>query len=432
MKNLFAQFRIFFVFIVDLTAAFSALFLMVFFRYGNDNFNSELKTHIFPFLIIISLFILIFYIFNLYSFRFNRNITEFANSFAKSLIISFSVSVLIFYIFGGFFKLTPKTNLIIFTGIFGIIDFYSRILIKRYFARKKINRKVIIVKNKNDSLIEELNQNQNIGYEIIKETNDCNLEEIIRLNPDVVVINKEIEIDKIYTLIKNGIFVYSINSFYEEIFQKISTEKLKKDEIVDYISKNKTVFNFAKRILDIILSSILIILTSPIFILVTILVKTTSNGPALYRHKRISKNDTEFTIYKFRSMYTNAEENGAVWTKDNKKDPRVTTIGRFIRETHLDEIPQLINILKGDISFVGPRPERPEFIKGLEKNIPYYGLRHSIKAGLTGWAQVNYKYGSSIEDAKEKLKYDFYYIKNRNIFFDAIIILKTIAKIFTY
>jgi lipopolysaccharide/colanic/teichoic acid biosynthesis glycosyltransferase len=174
------------------------------------------------------------------------------------------------------------------------------------------------------------------------------------------------------------------------------------------------------------------VILSPIVIITAVLIKLTSKGPILFIHKRVSQNDALFTIYKFRSMYLDAEKDGAVWTEDYKKDPRITPIGRFIRATHLDEIPQLVNILKGDISFVGPRPERPEFTGKLEKDIPYYALRHSVKAGLTGWAQVNYKYGSSVEDAREKLKYDFYYIKNRTIFFDILIIMKTIARLFTY
>ena len=424
----------FFIFIIDLMVAFSALFLMIFIRYGRGDFIANLNTHFIPFFIIITLFILIFYIFNLYSFRFNKNITEFTNSFVKSLIVSFSISVLIFYIFGDFFKLTPKTNLVLFTGIFGIIDFYLRVLIKRYLTKEKIGRKIIIISEKKDSLVEELNQNQNMGYEIIKETESFNLDEIINLKPEVVVINsiEGKEFDKIYTIIKRGIFVYTVNNFYEEIFLKVPTEKIEKNEVVDYLSKNKTIFIFIKRILDIVLSLMLILILSPIFLVIAILIKITSNGPILFRHTRISLNDTEFTIYKFRSMYTDAEKNGAVWTENNKEDLRITPLGRFIRKTHLDEIPQLVNILKGNISFVGPRPERPEFVSELRKDILYYDLRHSVKSGLTGWAQVNYKYGSSVEDAREKLKYDFYYIKNRNTFFDLLIILKTVAKIFTY
>ncbi len=324
--------------------------------------------------------------------------------------------------------------MVIFTGIFGILDFYLRILIKRYFTHRKINRKIIIISKKRDGLVEELRRNQNIGYEIIRESDMLDLNEIIALDPDIVVISGDegAEFNKIYALVKKGIFVYTINNFYEEMFQKMPTEILGKNEIIEYISENKTIFNFMKRILDIALSFALIILLSPVFVLTAIIVKLTSKGPALFKHQRISLNDTEFTIYKFRSMYLNSEKNGAVWTKDNKKDSRITPVGKFIRETHLDEIPQLINILKGDISFVGPRPERPEFIRNLKQDILYYDLRHTVKGGLTGWAQVNYKYGSSTEDAREKLKYDFYYIKNRNIFFDIIIILKTIAKIFTY
>lgn len=422
----------FFIFVMDLAVAFGALFLMIFLRYGGGNWDIRLSAHLIPFSIIILLFVLIFYIFNLYSFRFNKNITEFTNSFTKSLIISFSLSVLIFYIFGDFFKLTPKTNLILFTGIFGVSDFYLRILIKRYFTKKRVGRKIIIVSAKDDALVEELRQNQNIGYEIIRESGDLDLNEVIALRPDAVVINsmEEKEFKKIYTIIKKGIFVYTVNNFYEEIFQKVPTEKIEKDEIVDYLSKNKTIFNFTKRILDIVLASILILLLLPVLALTSILIKITSSGPVLFKHKRISQNDTEFIIYKFRSMYTDAEKNGAVWTKSNKEDPRITPFGRLMRETHLDEIPQLLNILKGDISFVGPRPERPEFVSELKKDILYYDLRHSVKAGLTGWAQVNYRYGASVDDAREKLKYDFYYIKNRNIFFDILIILKTVAMIF--
>jgi len=424
----------FFIFIVDLVIAFSALFLMVFIRYGRSNLDTQWNAHLIPFSIIILLFVLVFYIFNLYSFRFNKNVTEFTNSFIKSLVISFVISVLIFYIFGDFFKLTPKTNLVIFTGIFGIIDFYLRISIKRYFAKKRINRKIITIGSKENNLWKELKQNQNVGYEIVRSLDFFDLEEVIKLNPDLVVINsiEEKDFNKIYIMIKRGIFVYTINDFYEEAFQKVPIEEIKKEEVVDYLSRNRNIFNFMKRVSDVILSLTLILVFSPLFIVIPILIKITSRGPALFKHKRISLNDTEFTIYKFRSMYTDAEKNGAMWTENNKNDSRITPIGRFMRQTHIDEIPQLVNILRGDISFVGPRPERPEFVSGLKKDILYYDLRHSVKAGLTGWAQVNYKYGSSIEDAKEKLRYDFYYIKNRTIFFDILIILKTIAKIFTY
>src|SRR3989344_5351521 len=160
MKNLLIQFKMFFIWIIDLVTAFGALVLMVYLRYGKSEFDVQLNAHLTPFIIITLLFTLVFYIFNLYSFRFNKNITEFTSSFIKSLTISFIISVLVFYIFGGLFKLTPKTNLILFTIIFGVINFYLRILIKRYFAKNGIDRKVIIISEPNNSLTKELGQNQ--------------------------------------------------------------------------------------------------------------------------------------------------------------------------------------------------------------------------------------------------------------------------------
>jgi lipopolysaccharide/colanic/teichoic acid biosynthesis glycosyltransferase len=347
--------------------------------------------------------------------------------------------VLIFYIFGNFFQLTPKTNLVIFTTIFSVLDFYLRIIVKRYFIKYGVDRKIIIVNNEKNNLITELEENQNIGYKIIKEIPTLNLEEITNLKPDAIVIDtaEEIELEKIYSITKKEISVYTVNDFYEEVFQKIPTENIAKNDIVSYIGNSSTIFNSIKRFTDIVFSFVLTIVLSPILLVTGFLIKITSRGPVLIKQKRVTKNEEIFTLYKFRSMVAlstdgQAEKNGAVWTANNNTDPRITSLGRFIRKTHLDELPQLINILKGDISFVGPRPERPEFIINLRKDILHYDLRHSVKAGLTGWAQVNYKYGASIEDAREKLKYDFYYIKNKNIFFDFLILLKTVAEIFRY
>lgn len=433
MKKIILQHRTFIVFAADILAGCFALFLMLSLRYERHDFNREFDNHLLPFLIIIALFSLSFYIFNLYSSRFNRNITDFTSSFIKGICAAFFISIAIFYIFGNFFNLTPKINLVIFTGIFGISDFYLRITIKRYFLRKGIYRKVVVInKNHADSAVEELRKNQNIGYEIVKETDKLNTEEIAGLKPDLVAIDTIGEdLNPIYLLFKENIRVLTINNFYEEIFQKIPIEKIESEKVVDYISKNKADFNFVKRIIDILLSLSLMAILSPVFVVLAGLIKLTSRGPVLFKHRRVSLNDVEFVIYKFRSMYIGSEKNGAVWTESGKDDDRITPVGKFIRKTHLDEIPQLANILKGDISFVGPRPERPEFTRMLNKEILFYDLRHSVKAGLTGWAQVNYKYGASIADAKEKLKFDFYYIKNRNIFFDILIIMKTIAKIFS-
>lgn len=439
MKNLLIRYRIPLIFIIDLAIALVALLLMILLRYGAVDFTKQLKLHILPFTIITILFTLIFYIFNLYSSRFNRNITEFNNSFIKSLTISFVISVFIFYIFGTFFKLTPKINLILFTGIFGIIDFYARIHLKRYFIKKGWDRKIVLIGSTESNLVKELRHNQNIGYKIIKEQENLDLNEILQTSPDIVVVDTHSinQTEEICAINKKGIQIYTLGNFYEEVFQKIPIDNVDLNEILNYISNNQPIFNFIKRSMDIVLSILLLILFSPFLIITAVFVKITSTGPILIRQTRVTKNEENFTLYKFRSMISispdgQAETSGPVWTENTNTDPRITSFGRLIRKSHLDELPQLFNILKGDISFVGPRPERPEFVTSLRKDILYYDLRHSVKAGLTGWAQVNYKYGASVEDAKEKLKYDFYYMKNRSIFFDFLIILKTIAEVFRY
>jgi exopolysaccharide biosynthesis polyprenyl glycosylphosphotransferase len=176
---------------------------------------------------------------------------------------------------------------------------------------------------------------------------------------------------------------------------------------------------------DIGVSFLALIIVWPLMGLIALAIKIDSTGPVFYRQKRVRQNDQEFELIKFRTMVHNAEgQTGAVWAKKN--DPRVTRVGKILRLTRLDEFPQLINILKEDMSFIGPRPERPEFVRELKEKIPYYSLRHSVKPGITGWAQVNYRYGASIEDAIEKLQYDLFYIQNMSLLLEIRIFLKTI------
>jgi len=162
--------------------------------------------------------------------------------------------------------------------------------------------------------------------------------------------------------------------------------------------------------------------------LVAVAVRLTSPGPVLYHQERVGQHGRVFVLHKFRSMRSDAEQqSGAVWAKAG--DTRVTTIGRFLRRTRLDELPQLWNVLSGHMSVVGPRPERPEFVTDLTRQIPYYGQRHVVRPGLTGWAQVRYTYGASVEDALMKLQYDLYYIKNRSLAFDLFIMVKTVKTV---
>jgi exopolysaccharide biosynthesis polyprenyl glycosylphosphotransferase len=169
------------------------------------------------------------------------------------------------------------------------------------------------------------------------------------------------------------------------------------------------------------------VLSFPLALLTAMLIKLESPGPVLYRQERVGKNGRPFTLMKFRSMRVDAEKNGPVWAQDG--DDRTTRVGRIIRKIRVDEIPQFWNILKGEMNFVGPRPERPHFVSQLAREIPYYEQRHMIEPGLTGWAQIKYPYGASIEDARQKLQYDLYYIKNQSLTLDAAILFETVKTI---
>lgn len=179
-----------------------------------------------------------------------------------------------------------------------------------------------------------------------------------------------------------------------------------------------------KRFTEFLVSSFGLLLFSPVILLIPVMIKIEDRGPVFYRQERVGKNGKIFKLLKFRSMIQNAEINGPVWSGEN--DSRVTRIGRWIRKSRLDEIPQMINVIKGEMSFVGPRPERPSFVQTLREKIPFYDLRVSVRPGITGWAQIRYQYGASEEDALEKLKYDLYYIKNWSFFFDLLILFETI------
>ena len=187
--------------------------------------------------------------------------------------------------------------------------------------------------------------------------------------------------------------------------------------------------NTGKRVFDLLASLGMLLVTLPVFLGTALAIKLEEGwrAPVFYRQDRVGRKGQLFKVIKFRSMRTDAERHGAQWATRN--DPRVTRVGGFIRKVRVDELPQLWNVLQGDMSFVGPRPERPEFVNDLQHKIPYYSLRHRVDPGITGWAQVRYPYGSSERDAKEKLQYDLYYIKNYSMFLDLAILFQTVQVI---
>ena len=226
-----------------------------------------------------------------------------------------------------------------------------------------------------------------------------------------------------------GINIIDGESFYERITGKLLVERINPSWLIfsDGFVKSR-ISRFSKRLVGLLTASLFLIICLPLALLVALFIKCDSRGPILFKQERVGENEKPFTLYKFRSMKADAEEQtGPIWAGED--DPRVTKVGRIIRKLRIDEIPQLWNVFKGDMSFVGPRPERPFFVEQLKNKIPYYNERASVKPGITGWAQIKYPYGATEKDALEKLKYDLYYIKNMSIVIDMMIIFHTVKTV---
>lgn len=255
---------------------------------------------------------------------------------------------------------------------------------------------------------------------------------VVALNVGEVVLALEerrnaLPLDDLLRIKTTGVHVNEISSFLERETGRVDLATVNPSWFIfsDGFTAGQRVSKVAKRLFDIAASLLVLTVMAPVVLIAAITVKLDSAGPAFYRQRRVGLYGQPYNIYKLRSMRQDAEVGGkAVWAAE--EDPRITRIGKFLRSTRVDEIPQAWNVLKGEMSFVGPRPERPEFVQELEREIPYYAERHMVKPGLTGWAQINYPYGASIEDARCKLEYDLYYAKNYTPFLDILILLQTL------
>ena len=229
----------------------------------------------------------------------------------------------------------------------------------------------------------------------------------------------------------SGIKVYDLNTHFEKTLGQIRIDYLNASWLIFGDGFNQGAWRTGvKRVFDLFCATLLLVLATPIMLVTALLIKLESPGPVLYRQERTGLNGRSFSIAKFRSMRNDAEKDGKpVWASTN--DARVTRVGGVIRKLRIDELPQLINVLMGEMSLVGPRPERPYFVEQLTQEIPFYALRHSVKPGVTGWAQVRYPYGATVEDSQEKLQYDLYYVKNHTLFLDLVVLMETVNVVLT-
>jgi sugar transferase (PEP-CTERM system associated) len=249
--------------------------------------------------------------------------------------------------------------------------------------------------------------------------------------PDRIVVGmserrQRLPVQTLLDLRFSGIHIEEAYKTYESTFTRVCTRELRPSQLIfssELGPRRDSVFWHT--VVSFGVAGVLVLVFAPVMLLVAIAVKLTSRGPILHRQTRVGLNDVPFTLYKFRSMYVDAEQrSGAVWAK--KDDPRITPLGRWLRRLRFDELPQLFNVLRGDMAIVGPRPERPEFVKTLGEQIPYYRQRHCVKPGITGWAQINYKYGDTLQDTITKLEFDLYYIKNLALSLDTYIMFHTL------
>ncbi|MEK9157659.1 MAG: sugar transferase [Patescibacteria group bacterium] len=424
-------------FFIDIALLYASLLAMLQIRY-DSNFKEEYIVHLLPFIVIFAIWILVFYIASLYEPRFLRNNVYFYSRLFETIIVVTVISTSIFYLIP-FFGIAPKTNLAIFTIIFTILETLGRSSYNS-IVETRLKKLTLIVGDNEQSreLATFIVENPQLGYnlkEVIDPKDAGHLAETLTTSDlDTVIISPEAYhlpdiTHAFYKSLGRKINFYSLANFYERLTGKVPLGAINQVWFLENLSEgSKRTYESLKRAYDIVFGLIFGILSLLLYPFIILAMQIDSKGPIFYSHTRIGKLGKPFQLTKFRNMIPNAEaKTGAVWTEDN--DPRIGPVGRFLRKTRLDEIPQFWIVVKGDMSLVGPRAERPEFYSTLKKEIPFYEERNLIKPGLSGWAQINYPYGSSIKDTAEKLKYDLYYIKNRSFLLDLGIVLKTIRTV---
>ncbi len=434
--------KVFLFFVADVVALYAGLFITLFIRYRGDFYNQFLDAHALPFTIIFALWIVVFYIAGLYDLRRLRNNLDFLKTLFLCIGVNAALAVSLFYLIPAF-GIAPKTNLLLFIAIFAIIEIFWRRLLNRAMTFGEAPNKALVI---GDGTIaaeikHAITENPQLGYAIKAEIDEQaayaapkKIQEITqRESINLIIISKKLKhepalVTVLYDLFASGIIVTDLVSFYELIMRKVPLSGVQETWFLENIAREVSFYDPLKRASEFVGAIGIGTVLLPFEIIIAFLVAITSRGPIIYRQVRVGERGKNFTLYKFRTMRVDAEKDGAQWAVKN--DARTTPIGGILRASHLDELPQLWNIIRGDLSFVGPRPERPEFVKKLETRIPYYEARLFIKPGVTGWAQINHRADLTDEDVAEKLQYDIYYLKNRSPILDWTIILKTIKSIF--
>jgi len=423
----------------DIFVLYFSLYLTILAKYQTE-ISDEWNGHIWHFSTIFILWIIIFYISNLYNLNITINTQNFSLRALRAIGISALISIIYFYL-NSSITISPKTNLAIFTIIFTIIFIGWRrlynLLLSSYLPKNHIG--FLGYNEQVKELIKIIKERPQLGFAVSfvahkEEINNLDIKKIIQENHIATIILAS-NIDssprlrhQLFSSLTLKINIINLPKFYEHITGKIPIEAISQMWFLENLSEgSKKWFDTVKRIYDIIFSTIFITISFPFWFIIGLIIKKESPGPVFFIQERTGKNNKNFSVIKFRTMTVSNND----FSPTIGNDKRITRFGNFLRKTRIDELPQLINILLGDMSLVGPRPERPEYIAELKKEIPFYEERMLVKPGLTGSDQISGEYHSpSKEDTLKKLQYDLYYIKNRSIYLDLSIILKTIATVF--
>lgn len=432
-------------FLGDIGIFYFSLYLTLFIRASFQpdlNLYDKLKG---PFFYLFFIWILILFIFDFYKIPFSRKKSEVFKNIILFFFFSSLVGTAYFYLLPEL-QVTPKTILFLTSLIATIMVVFLRYLFFLFYGKNNLREKVIIIgtcpeineilekdlKYFGYEIIAVFSKNNNISNKIKSIDNLLELKEEVK-KADIVVLTSEIRedknfVNKIFNSLPWQINYLNFSGFYENLTGKVPLYSVDELWFLENISQpRKTINLIIQRIIEIIISIIGIIVTIILYPFIALAIKIDSKGSVIYKQKRIGFGGKEFMFYKFRSMHDKSN-NDLLWREKDQNE--ITRVGKFLRRTHLDELPQFYNLLKGDIGIVGPRPEWYKMAHIFEKEIPFYHLRYLVAPGITGWAQLHYPASTSIEEAKEKFKYDLYYIKNKSLFLDLVILLKTIRTMF--
>ncbi len=425
-------------FLGDIMFFFVALWVTLFLRHQTIPTSEILLSHVLPFSILFVIWILIFFITGLYEKHTVILKSRLPNLIFRVWLINSIIGVLFFY-FIPYFGITPKVNLFIYAFVSFVFIFFWRLYLSSFFIVKRFENAMIIGSGKEmEELYSEVNKNTHYGLNFVasfdlQKGDYSNLGKIIFdtvKKEEVSLIIIDLEHDKIqpimpelYSLIFSDVRFMSMYKVYEDVFKRVPFFILRYDWFLENISTSpKMFYDIIKRITDISLSLIGLILSFVFLPFVYVAIKLDDGGPVFITQERIGQGGKKIKILKVRSMSTN---DGGVWPTED--DSRITRVGKFLRNSRIDELPQFWNVLKGDVSLIGPRPDMCDLGDNLASEIPYYNVRNTIKPGLSGWAQVNQDLPPhSLEETKLRLAYDLYYVKNRSVILDINIILKTI------